>query len=127
MFFHGINFTYLKKQFPFLYPDANVTTKKPEQLKDREHLIQQFGLEPVHLLEASIHYPVHKCIRECQTFGEIVLAFKKLPDPFFQISCHEIGVPFLDIRDCSFVFLSSHRLKDKIHSLGLKAPIITVK
>lgn len=126
MFFHGIDFKYLKKGYPFLNPDSSVSTKKPKQLEDRKHLIERFGFEPVHLLESSQTYPMKKCIKECLGFGDVILAFVRLTEPLIQLSEHEIGVPFLDIRSCRYIFTSSEKAKD-IRSLGFKQPIIYVK
>ncbi|RKD23844.1 hypothetical protein BEP19_05285 [Ammoniphilus oxalaticus] len=123
MFFHGIDFKYLEQKYPFLYPDAYVTTKNEEQLADRQHLIEQFGFEPVHLLESAPGYSAKTCIKECFRFGEIVLVFKEVTEPIIQLSQHEIGARYLDIRTCQYIFTRSAK-QAQIRLLGLKQPII---
>jgi len=105
MFYHGINREYVYHSYPILSPRRRVTEKKEEQLADRIHLIEQFGLEPVHLLEASEEYPEERCIEACLRFGDTVFAFSDLPDPLWQLSRHEVGVPALDLRDCRQIYL----------------------
>lgn len=127
VFFHGIDLKFLKKQYPFLYPEANISSKNPTQLEDRKHLVERFGLEPVHLLESSPSYPVKKCVMECLSFGEVVFAFRALTDVFFQLSQHEIGVPFLDVRRCSHIFVKSDHLIQELRKMQFLQPIISVK
>lgn len=126
MFFHGIDYMYLKKQYPFLNPDSNISSKKSKQLKDRQHLVERFGYEPVHLLESTEKYPVKTCIKECLSFGEIVLAFGQVTEPLLQLSEHEIGVSYLDVRSCRYIF-SRKKLHQEIRNLGFKQPIFYVK
>ncbi len=127
MFFHGIKLAFLIKQFPFLNPDAHVLSKSDLQLKDRLHLIQKFGLEPVHLLESSSTYPIKKCLNECFSFGDIILAYRKLVPPILQLSSHELGVNCLDVRSCSYVFIKQVVHKSELLKLGLNKPIFLVK
>ncbi|MBP1930364.1 hypothetical protein [Ammoniphilus resinae] len=114
VFFHGIDLNYLLKQYPILYPDRNLSTKRQEQLNDRNHLIQKFGFEPIHLLESSDQYSMIRCLKECIQFGELVFAFKRLHSPIWQISLHEIAVPVLDVRNCHFIFFQKKELKKEI-------------
>lgn len=127
MFFHGIDLKYLKKQYPFLYPEANTSSKNKTQLKDRKHLVERFGLEPVHLLESSKSYPMKRCVLECLSFGEVVFAFREINDFFIQLSLHEIGVPFLDVRKCNIIFVKSDHLIQDLRIMQFKQPIISVK
>lgn len=118
---------FLAKQFPYLNPDAHVSSKQGDQLADRIHLIEKFGLEPVHLLESSPQYPVSKCLRECFSFGDVVLAFLKLNQPIIQLSKHELGVPYLDVRSCQYVFVCNKGYMDFFKEVKLKRPILIVK
>jgi hypothetical protein len=104
VFYHGIDWVYVKKEYPLLSPRRNVSRKRPEQLADRVHLLQQFGVEPVHLLEEGPDFPAERCIRECLAFGDTVFAFKEVSSPLWQLSCHEVGVEVLDLRKCSLIF-----------------------
>jgi len=126
MFFHGIDFKYLEKEYPFIYPDFSVTSKKPKQLEDRRHLLERFGFEPVHLLESSKTYSMKHCIKECLNFGNVILAYGKLKEPLLQLSEHEIGVTYLDTRRCRYIFTTKEIAKD-VRDLGFKQPIIYVK
>ncbi|WNC16587.1 hypothetical protein [Brevibacillus brevis] len=78
---------------------------------DRLHLLQQFGLEPVHLLEDDESYPPERCIRECLAFGDTVFAFERLCLPMWQLSSHEVGVEVLDLRACAYIFTTRHEAK----------------
>jgi hypothetical protein len=104
MFYHGINWEYVRKEYPILSPRRGVSRKRGDQLKDRQHLLEKFGLEPVHLLEASEQYPPRRCIRECLAFGDTVFAFPELPEPLWQLSRHEVGVEVLDLRNCCRIY-----------------------
>lgn len=108
MFFHGIQREYVYQHFPILSPRRSVFGKREEQLEDRLHLIRQFGLEPIHLLEATSDYPEARCIESCLHFGDTVFAFETLEDPLWQLSPHEVGVPILDLRDACAIFTRSH-------------------
>ncbi|MEW9670793.1 hypothetical protein [Ammoniphilus sp. 3BR4] len=127
MFFHGIQMRFLAKQFPYLNPDGHVSSKHGDQLADRIHLIEKFGLEPVHLLESSPDYPVSKCLKECFSFGDVVLAFCKLTQPIIQLSKHELGVPFLDVRSCHYVFVRDKAYIEFFKAVQLRRPILVVK
>ena len=127
MFFHGIDLKYLLKQYPILYPDGNVSTKRKEQLNDRNHLIQKFGFEPIHLLESNDQYSMKKCLKECIHFGEVVFAFKKLDSPIWQISLHEIAVPVLDVRTCHCIFTRKREVMEEIGKMFPDKPLFLVK
>jgi hypothetical protein len=114
MFFHGINFEYLVQQYPYFNPDSQMNHKNKTQLADRKHLIEQFGFEPIHLLESSPSYSVTTCLRECFQFGNVVLAFSKLKLPFWQISFHEIAIGGLDVKKCRYIFVQKSSLKEKL-------------
>ncbi|WP_400164227.1 hypothetical protein ACAF76_015110 [Brevibacillus sp. TJ4] len=104
MFYHGINWVYVKREYPLLSPRRTVGGKRRDQLLDRLHLVQQFGLEPIHLLEADENYPPERCIQACLAFGDTVFAFAQLPHPIWQLSAHEVGVEVLDLRTCNHIF-----------------------
>lgn len=104
MFYHGINWEYVLQEYPILSPRRGVSRKRGDQLKDRQHLLERFGLEPIHLLEESDDFPVQRCVRECLAFGDTVFAFAELPQPMWQLSRHEVGVEVLDLRCCSRVY-----------------------
>ncbi|NGQ94405.1 hypothetical protein G3578_04340 [Brevibacillus sp. SYP-B805] len=106
MFYHGIKWEYVYQDYPILSPRRGISRKSREQMSDRFHLLAQFGLEPVHLLEAGTAYPVEQCIRECLAFGDTVFGFAHLPDPLWQLSRHEVGVPALDLRHCTEIYLT---------------------
>lgn len=108
MFYHGINRKYVCQDYPILSPRRRASKKKREELADREHLIAQFGLEPVHLLEASADYPEERCLEACLRFGDTVFVFSALPDPLWQLSRHEVGVPILDLRTCTRIFVEKN-------------------
>jgi hypothetical protein len=105
MFYHGIKREYVYQDEPILSPRCRVFAKNEDQLSDRRHLLEQFGMEPVHLLEASEEYPDERCIKECLAFGDTVFAFHSLPDPLWQLSPHEVGVPVLDLRRCEAIYV----------------------
>ena len=104
MFYHGINWEYVKREYPLLSPRRTVGQKRRDQLLDRLHLVQQFGLEPIHLLESGDAYPAEQCIQACFAFGDTVFAFAELPLPIWQLSSHEVGVEVLDLRTCSQIY-----------------------
>ncbi|MDA5110308.1 MULTISPECIES: hypothetical protein [Brevibacillus] len=104
MFFHGIKWEYVREAYPLLSPRRSVSRKRGDQLADRLHLLQQFGLEPVHLLEAGPDYPPERCVRECLSFGDTVFAFERLEGPLWQLSRHEVGVEVLDVRACVRIY-----------------------
>lgn len=105
MFYHGIMWEYVTREYPVLSPRRTARRKRgAEQLRDRLHLIEQFGLEPVHLLEADEHYDAVRCIQECLAFGDTVFAFDRVELPIWQLSKHEIGVEILDLRTCTAIY-----------------------
>lgn len=114
MFFHGIHWEYVKREYPVLSPRRTVSKKKQEQWLDRIHLIQQFGIEPIHLLEADETYPAWRCIAECYAFGDTVFAFETLTSPLWQLSRHEVGVEVLDLRKstCVYTFRTGAEVED---------------
>lgn len=123
MYFHGIDLKYLKQKFPYLYPESHVSAKNPEQLADRARLIEQFGFEPVHLLESSPDYSIRQCINACFRFGDIALAFSDISEPLIQLSEHEIGVPFIDARECRYI-VTRRTNPEPIRALGLEQTIV---
>lgn len=108
MFYHGINREYVYKHYPILSPRKGVSSKSGSQLKDRQHLLELFGLEPIHLLEESSDYPKERCIAECLQFGDTVFAFATLPEPLWQLSRHEVGVTVLDLRRTRQIYTRCH-------------------
>ncbi|MED4585223.1 hypothetical protein [Brevibacillus choshinensis] len=114
MFYHGIKWEYVCREYPLLSPRRTVKRKKQEQLLDRLHLMQQFGLEPIHLLEADETYPSSRCIQECLAFGDTVFAFERLSLPMWQLSSHEVGVEVLDLRTCVYIFTSDPEAKVEV-------------
>lgn len=108
MFYHGIKWEYVWRQYPILSPRRSVGEKKKEQRQDRLHLLQQFGVEPIHLLEAGDDYPADRCLRECSVFGDTVFEFDRLRLPVWQLSPHEIGVEVLDLRTCTRIYVTGN-------------------
>lgn len=104
MYFHGIRFEYLSKQYPILSPRLTVHRKNKTQLNDRRHLLEQFGIEPVHLLQSGPDYTIVQCVQSCFEFGDTVFAFDQLPLPIWRLSHHEVGVRSLDLRDSVWIF-----------------------
>jgi hypothetical protein len=128
MFFHGIDLGHLKNHYPILSPRQSVGSKSKEQLADRKHLIERFGLEPVHLLEYwRGEYEGRDCLRACFAFGNTVLAFSSLPLPFWQLSRFEIGVPILDVRRVRWIFYKDKGLKEELRALFPGKKIIFIK
>jgi hypothetical protein len=121
MFYHGIKREYVYQDYPILSPRRGISRKSLEQLSDRFHLLAQFGLEPVHLLEAGAAYPVERCVQECLAFGDTVFGFAHLPDPLWQLSRHEVGVPTLDLRQGTEIYLSEE--DDEIRRLFPHIPV----
>ncbi|CAI8981564.1 transposase [Brevibacillus sp. IT-7CA2] len=112
MFYHGIMWEYVTREYPVLSPRRTARRKRgAEQLRDRIHLIEQFGLEPVHLLEADEQYDAVRCIQECLAFGDTVFAFDRVQVPMWQLSKHEIGVEILDLRTCTAIYTFRHETK----------------
>lgn len=127
MFFHGIDLKYVEMMFPILAPRRTVFGKTKEQQADRKHLIERFGLEPVHLLEVSNDYPVVRCLKECFVFGDTVFAFRHLPLPLWQLSRHEIGVPVLNLAFCEMIFTKYRKNKQKLKLLFPDKTIFVVR
>ncbi|MFS0555215.1 hypothetical protein [Brevibacillus sp. 179-C9.3 HS] len=119
MFYHGIMWEYVTREYPVLSPRRTVRMRGKEQLLDRIHLFQQFGLEPVHLLEADEHYHAARCIQECLAFGDTVFAFDRIPFPMWQLSKHEIGVEVLDLRTCKAIYTIRHETKVEEYFPGI--------
>jgi len=105
MFYHGIKVEYVYKDFPILSSRRNVSNKSKQQLLDRKHLLEQFGLEPIHLLEAQGDYPKERCLEECFAFGDVVFEFPSLDEPMWQLSQHEIGVAILPLQKAAAIYL----------------------
>lgn len=118
MFFHGIDLRHIQMHYPILSPRQSVGCKSFEQLKDRKHLIERYGLEPVHLLEYwRGEYPLRNCLQSCFAFGDTVLAFSTIPLPFWQLSRYEIGVPVLNLRKVRWIFCKEPNNKSELASL----------
>nr|WP_245590539.1 hypothetical protein [Aneurinibacillus terranovensis] len=126
MFFHGIDYKYLTLHYPVLSPRQS-RGKNKEQLADRRHLIEKFGVEPVHLLEyIRGEYTLQDCLTSCFEFGDVVLAFRSLPLPFWQLSRHEIGVVVLDMRLARWIFTKKHAHIAKLKKLFPHIALIEV-
>ncbi|TPG85692.1 hypothetical protein EEL32_14755 [Brevibacillus laterosporus] len=104
MFYHGIHDKYVVSHYPILSPRRTAPYKHGKDLSDRMHLIEQFGIEPIHLLEESCDYSQDICLRECRRFGNVVFSFQTLPIPLWQLSKHEIAVPILDLRETVAIY-----------------------
>jgi hypothetical protein len=126
LIFHGIDFEYVLEQYPVLSPRLSVNRKNKTQLEDRRHLIEQFGLEPVHLLESCSDYSMLRCIRECLEFGDSVFAFRSLPLPVWRLSQHELGVSCLDLRRCCLIVTCNDRFYSQLRTL-FDAPVLICK
>lgn len=119
MFYHGIMWEYVVREYPVLSPRKVVKKHGTKQLLDGIHLFQQFGLEPVHLLEDDEHYPAKRCIQECLAFGDTVFAFERVHMPMWQLSKHEIGVEVLDLRTCQAIYTIRHDTKVEDYFPGI--------
>ncbi|MGD9677444.1 MAG: hypothetical protein AB7V16_03620 [Vulcanibacillus sp.] len=117
MFFHGIKYEYLLFQYPVLSPELILSRENKEQLKDRKHLIERFGFEPVHLLQASGSFPVRKCLETCFKYGNIVFMFNNLSTSYLQLSENEIGVREIDVRRAKLIFINQPNLIDNVKKL----------
>jgi len=124
VFFHGIKWEYVREAYPLLSPRRSVSRKRGDQLADRLHLLQQFGLEPVHLLEEGADYPPERCVRECFCFGDTVFAFERLEGPLWQLSRHEVGVEMLDLRTCVRIYTKRADAAAEIRGLFPDVPVI---
>lgn len=123
MYYHGIKREYAYQQYPVLSPRRSVAEKGKNQRQDRRHLLELVGLEPIHLLEEGPDFPAERCVRECFAFGDAVFAFDFLPDPLWQLSRHEVGVPVLDLRTCQTIYLQEP--DDRISRLFPRIPVVT--
>lgn len=115
LFYHGIHEKYVIEHYPILSPRRTAPYKHGKDLADRMHLIEQFGLEPIHLLEESKEYSQDTCLRECRRFGNVVFSFRSLPTPVWQLSKHEIAVPILDLRKTVAIYATQEH--ESIRSL----------
>ncbi|MBO2531971.1 MAG: hypothetical protein CW342_03625 [Thermoactinomycetaceae bacterium] len=109
MFFHGIPFIYLVRQYPVLNPASSFRNKSPAKRADARRLIRTIGFEPVHLLRSSPSYPIRRCLEACFRYGEVVFAFESIPYPRVQLSEHEWGVRTLDLRRAAWVIISGKK------------------
>ncbi|USG64235.1 hypothetical protein NDK47_19025 [Brevibacillus ruminantium] len=125
MFYHGIDWEYVEKEYPLLSPRRNVSRKHAGQLADRVHLLEQFGVEPVHLLEEGPDFSAERCITECLVFGNTVFAFERIGEPYWQLSNHEVGIETLDLRKCSLIITSES--SSKVQVLFRDIPIFSIK
>lgn len=124
MFFHGIPLPYLRLQYPVLSPRQSAGKKTREQLDDREHLIERFGLEPVHLLEYRRNdYTLQDCLKACFRFGDVVFAFRHVPLPIWQLSRHEIGVPALALNRTRWIFTMHAEYNAELQTMFPAVPI----
>ncbi|WCK53699.1 hypothetical protein PP175_20565 [Aneurinibacillus sp. Ricciae_BoGa-3] len=127
MFFHGIDYHYLARQYPVLssrYSEG----KTEEQAADRRHLLKKFGIEPVHLLEYNRReFTLNDCLKSCFNFGNVVFAFRRLPLPFWQLSTNEVGVAALRMDSARWIFIKDDTLLRDLKSKFPIIPIITVK
>ncbi|MFV9511107.1 hypothetical protein [Tepidibacillus sp. LV47] len=126
MFFHGIDAEHLLIQYPILSPRLTIFRQNLVQKKDRKHLLEQFGFEPVHFLESSKTYSVKSCLNSCFAFGNVVFAFSSLPQPLLQLSSHEVGVPVVDTRKANAIFIQNRDLVNEMKRLYPNIPIIIV-
>ncbi|WP_380701787.1 hypothetical protein [Salinithrix halophila] len=104
MFFHGIPFIHLIRQFPVLASGSRGNRRSPTQAEDARSLRESLGFVPVHLLRSSREYPMEVCLRECLRYGDTVLAFPTIPYPRVQLSRREWGVPKLAVEEAAWVF-----------------------
>lgn len=103
MFVHGIPFRYVPHHYPILTASHISQSRSHDQLKDAQHLIDQFGFEPVHFLRVQSHYSLRHCFEACFQYGDTLFVFNSLPFPRIQLSPHEWGVYQVDLRDAFFV------------------------
>jgi hypothetical protein len=128
MFFHGIPLTYLYIQYPVLSSRQSTGHRTKEQSEDRKHLIERFGLEPVHLLEYRRHdYGLQDCLKACFGFGDVVFAFRSVPLPMWQISRHEIGVPALSLHRVRWIFVLRSDYQKELQALFPTVPIFILR
>lgn len=123
MFFHGIPFNYLVRQYPVLEPASFFRRKSPVKRADARRFIQSIGFEPVHFLRSSSNYPIRRCLDECFRYGEIVFAFASLPYPRIQLSEHEWGVPSIDLRRAAWICVDG---EDHLHWFRSRFPHLPV-
>jgi len=123
VFLHGIPYHYLIYQYPILSPRRTILPQTKRQRKDRQHLIERFGFEPVHFLESGKTYSIGRCISSCFSFGNVILVYKKLPLPMLQLSPHEVGVPVVDARQADFIVIDHRSLINKVRKIFKNTPI----
>ncbi|OEF99984.1 hypothetical protein BHF71_06840 [Vulcanibacillus modesticaldus] len=123
MFFHGINYQHMLFQYPILSPRLTIKRQKMEQKKDRIHLVERFGFEPVHFLESSDTYSIQNCLESCFSFGNVVVVFKELPLPMLQLSKNEVGVPAIDLRLADYFVVETLKLMSDLRKIFPKTPI----
>ncbi len=114
MFFHGINYDYLLSQYPLLSPGLVASKLNQKQKEDREHLIEQYGFEPVHLLKSSTLFNIRDCIRTCFKYGNLILMYDTLEMPSLQLSENEYGVKTIDVRQAKLILINQPKLVYKI-------------
>ncbi len=123
MYFHGIYYHYLLYQYPVLSPRLTILRQNEKQRKDRKHLLERFGFEPVHFLESSNSYSKQECITSCFSFGNVIIAYKHLPLPMLQLSVHEVGVPVIDVRQADYIIVKQDKLIKDIRRICSNKPI----
>jgi hypothetical protein len=125
LFFHGIDYSLAMRQYPVLSPRLSLKQKSSTQMKDRVHLLEQFGLEPVHMLQNSKGYSMLSCTQACLNFGDTVFVFQTIPLPLWQLSSHEIGAASLDLRTVRWIVSSNIKSYQKLRN-RFKVPILLV-
>lgn len=97
-------------------------------MKDRTHLMERFGIEPVHLLEyRRREYTLHDCLQACFGFGDVVLAFRYLPLPMWQLSRHEVGVAALALDRVRWLFVTRNDYVAELRELFPGRPVFVVQ
>lgn len=124
MFFHGIPFIYLVRQYPVLNPASSFRSKSPAKRADARGLIRSIGFEPVHLLRSSSTYPIRRCLEECFRYGDIVFAFESIPYPRIQLSEHEWGIPTLDLRRAAWICVNGEKHRHWFRSRFPHLPVV---
>jgi hypothetical protein len=98
----------VKEQYPVLSPRLTIRDDKTvDQRKDRIHLIERFGFEPVHLLRSQRNYPEGECLQACMSFGDTVFVFGHLYGSVWSLSEHEVAVRALSLHQAKLIYTST--------------------